>query len=369
MDRKGGSIRFWLITGTVLAVLLGGAGFAATRYVAQIQLDHYAERFLLLSSLRKEALESYFDTVRAEITFWTLNRNLQDRQMEINKYWKVYQESDDKTAAGIEYEFAMDVLRGELDALAKLFVEERGYYDFFLIGDQGDVFYTVEREADLGTNLNTGEWRKTGLADVFRRAMEASREGKVVFSDLETYAPSAGVPAMFIARAMTDANGQILGVMALQLPTERIMSIMQFTAGMGQSGETYLVGEDLLMRSDSRFSDESTTLRVKVDTEPVRLALDGESGTLFTDDYRGIPVLSAYTSTVVDKFRWAVMAEIDTQEVLQTMAGKRPAIAGIMFFLYSLALWSFWYVRSGDWSDGDAGAGMAADIDYPDLQA
>ena len=96
------------------------------------------------------------------------------------------------------------------------------------------------------------------------------------------------------------------------------------------------------MRSDSHFSDDFTILNVKVDTEPVRLALDGESGILFTNDYRGIPVLSAYTSTVIDGFRCAVMAEMDRDKVLQTMAGKWPAIAGLMVFLYSLALWSFW---------------------------
>ena len=42
---------------------------------------------------------------------------------------------------------------------------------------------------------------------------------------------------------------------------------MQASEGMGESGETYLVGTDYLMRSDSRFSEESTILKTKVDTE------------------------------------------------------------------------------------------------------
>jgi hypothetical protein len=49
--------------------------------------------------------------------------------------------------------------------------------------------------------------------------------------------------------------------------------IMQATAGMGGTGEPYVVGGDLLMRSDSRFSEEFTTLKTAVDTETVRLAL------------------------------------------------------------------------------------------------
>ena len=81
--------------------------------------------------------------------------------------------------------------------------------------------------------------------------------------------------AMFMARAMIGPEGRILGVLALQLPTERIRSIMQFTAGMGESGETYLVGPDLLMRSNSRFSSHSTVLQQQVDTPTVRRALAG----------------------------------------------------------------------------------------------
>jgi len=180
--------------------------------------------------------------------------------------------------------------------------------------------------------------------------VEADEAPEVVFSDFVSYAPSAGEPAMFAAIAMRDADEQVLGVLALQLPTDRIRDIMQFTAGMGETGETYLVGEDLLMRSDSRFSEDSTILRTRVDTESVRRALGGETGTLFAADYRGENVLSAYTATQIGEFRWAVMAEIDEQEVLQTRAGKRPAIAGLVLALYALAMWSVWYIRAGKWS-------------------
>ena len=66
-----------------------------------------------------------------------------------------------------------------------------------------------------------------------------------------------------------------LGVLALQLPSDTIAEIMHFTAGMGDSGETYLVGPDLLMRSDSRFTEDSTILETTVDTGTVKLALAG----------------------------------------------------------------------------------------------
>jgi hypothetical protein len=226
-----------------------------------------------------------------------------DKQVDIDRYWKAHQGSRNKADARLDYDLSVSALQADLDVLAKLFVEARGYYDFFLIGTDGDVLYSVEKEADLETNLVTGPWRETGLAEVFRGAMEAAGEREVVFSDFAPYAPSAGEPAMFVATAMLDAHGQVLGVLALQVPTERIKSIMQFTAGMGATGETYLVGEDLLMRSDSRFSADPTILKTEVDTEPVKRALGGESGTMFVPDYRGVTVLSAYSATQVGGFR------------------------------------------------------------------
>ena len=132
---------------------------------------------------------------------------------------------------------------------------------------------------------------------------------------------------MFSATAIRADDGELLGVLAVQLPIERLREIMQFTAGMGESGETYLVGEDLLMRSDSRFSEESTILRTTVDTKTVRRALRGETGVDVTDDYRGIPVLSAYAPLDYAGKRWAVMAEIDRDEVLAPVREARELLA------------------------------------------
>lgn len=48
------------------------------------------------------------------------------------------------------------------------------------------------------------------------------------------------------------------------------------------------------MRSDSRFSKESTILKTKVEGETVKEALAGKSGVKVVTDYRGIEVVSAY---------------------------------------------------------------------------
>ncbi len=62
-------------------------------------------------------------------------------------------------------------------------------------------------------------------------------------------------------------------------------------AGLGETGEVYIVGRDKLMITESRFVEDAIYKQV-VDTEGVRVALDNGIGmTGIYPDYRGIPVL------------------------------------------------------------------------------
>jgi methyl-accepting chemotaxis protein len=383
-------LKFMLVAGLILALASVAIAYGVVRYLADKQFEQAQQRFMLLNSLRKQALTDYFRTAEAELTFWSLNEELTARQVELVALWrktvaqqgdpgarlrKLYIESNPHHA-GVRHQLAdagdgsaYSALHARLHPLAKKFVTERGYYDLFLISPDGDIIYTVEKESDFGSNLKTGAWKQTGLADVYRRALAAPPENGTVTSDLVAYAPSAGAPAMFMARAMRNADGELVGVLAFQLPIDRIGSIMQFTAGMGDSGETYLVGEDYLMRSDSRFSRQSTVLQTAVETGAVKRALAGEQGVMMMPDYRGVPVLSAYDSVEIDGFRWAILAEIDRDEVLQGAAESQTQVAGLMAVFYALAMGSLLFMRPDESAVNEtAGEFPVSDADdFPEL--
>ncbi|WP_371999201.1 methyl-accepting chemotaxis protein (plasmid) [Tistrella mobilis] len=195
------------------------------------------------------------------------------------------------------------------------FQQTRGYYDVFLISPQGEVVYTVFKENDFGTSLEQGPWSRTGLAGVFRAARDAGAPGQVALVDFEAYAPSAGAPASFIATPVFDGP-RLVGVLAFQMPIGRINDIMQATTGMGRTGETYLVGADGLMRSDSRFGTTSTILVTQVDSPTTRAGLAGKTGMAEIIDYRGHEVLSVHRPIDFEGVRWAIIGEADLAEVL-----------------------------------------------------
>ncbi|MGC2856112.1 methyl-accepting chemotaxis protein [Novispirillum sp. DQ9] len=225
--------------------------------------------------------------------------------------------------------------------------KRRGYYDVFLIGPRGNVLYSVFKEPDFATNLDTGTWKDSDLAAVFRRLKANPAAGTVAFTDFAAYAPSNGAPASFIATPVLGEGGAFAGALVFQMPIDRINQVMQVSAGMGTSGETYLVGRDLLMRSDSRFSKDSTILRQKADTAAVRAALDGRDGTQMATDYRGTPVLSSYQRIEFQGVPFAVVAEIDEAEVLAPVRATRTilAIAGLVI-LAVVAAGGFLFARS-----------------------
>ncbi len=203
------------------------------------------------------------------------------------------------------------------------YMQKYGYYDIFLIDSKGNVFYSVTHEADYQSNLETGLYKDTGLGQLFLQ-VKSSKEYSIV--DFAPYAPSSGKPASFIAIPLLDADQQVEIIIALQLPLEGINDIMQKRSGMGKTGETYLIGHDKLMRSDSFLDPEGHSVEASfagnvenngVDTEAVKAVLAGETAHKVIIDYNGNPVLSAFTPIHIANFNWGLIAEIDVAEVYE----------------------------------------------------
>jgi methyl-accepting chemotaxis protein len=199
------------------------------------------------------------------------------------------------------------------------YINEYGYYDLFLIHPQGEIFYTVAKESDYETNILDGKYADSSLGEAVSEAKE-TRE--FAFGDFQPYEPSGGKPASFIAQPIVSQGGIEL-IVALQMPLEQINAIMQERTGLGETGESYLVGPEKLMRSDSYLDPENHSVEASfanpeagdVDTAASRAALAGETGAEVIKDYTGHQVLSAYSPVEVYDTEWALLSEINEGEV------------------------------------------------------
>jgi class 3 adenylate cyclase len=223
-------------------------------------------------------------------------------------------------------------------------IEKFGYYDLFLIDPDGRIVYTVYKETDFATSLVIGAYNESNLARLFASVRRSKEKDYAKIIDLESYAPSYGAPAAFIA-APIYSQDKFIGVLAIQVPVDEINNVMTGNRkwesdGLGKSGETYLVGQDYLMRSVSRFlietpeeyiqtlvnlgANKETIARIRqyktsilaqvVRTPAVEESLMGKQGLKLIRDYRDIPVLSSYAPLQIEGLKWVILSEIDLAE-------------------------------------------------------
>ncbi|MAP96348.1 MAG: methyl-accepting chemotaxis protein [Ponticaulis sp.] len=201
------------------------------------------------------------------------------------------------------------------------FLEARGYYDIFLFDLNGDLVYTVFKELDYATNLRTGEWKDSDLGNVFRDAADRLENGEKAFYDFKAYAPSHGAPASFIATPIYDNSGTKQGVLVFQMPIDRLNSIFGARAGLGESGFSFIAGQDGFMRTDVPLFDESTILKQQIDVSKIDNATMETPAMFEGNDFRGNHVLAVASPIEFNGTEWFVITQIDMDEILE------PAIA------------------------------------------
>ena len=217
------------------------------------------------------------------------------------------------------------------------------FEDALLLDTRGNVVYSAYKGADLGTNILTGPFREGELREAYQKAMASNAVDYVGVTDFGAYQPADEPTAWMLSPV--GPQGRVEGVLALQFPISKINNLMTVgqqwqDAGMGTTGETFLIGPDGLMRSDSRLFLENpeqfkrdvvdagtppevaqesirqggTTLVQPVVTEATRQAQRGQSGTVVEDDYLGHETLQAYAPVDLPGLNWSIIAKIDTSE-------------------------------------------------------
>jgi methyl-accepting chemotaxis protein len=241
--------------------------------------------------------------------------------------------------------------------------ERFGYYDIFLIDpDEGQVVYSVFKEADFATSLVKGPYSDSNFAAAFRGANQLAK-GKSMLVDFAPYAASYGAPAAFIASPIFDGDTRI-GVLAFQLPLNKIDAVMTNSrkweqSGLGQSGEAFIVGPDQYIRTESRFFVEhkeqflaeladtenasavgdierlgTVVGKLKVSSEGTEAALDGKTGSGLYTDYRGESVMASYRPLDIPGLQWVILSEIDEAEALAPVRDFRnQALLGALVVL------------------------------------
>ncbi|MFT7184776.1 MAG: methyl-accepting chemotaxis protein [Pseudohongiellaceae bacterium] len=256
-------------------------------------------------------------------------------------------------------ESSYDGAHGYYHPKFRLFLEEFGLYDILLIDNEtGNVVYSVYKEIDFATSLIDGAFADSGLGLAFNRAKDATDKHAVFITDSQAYTPSYEATAMFISSPVFDSDNKPSGVLIYQIPASRINDVMTHHSkwedvGLGLTGETFLVGPDKTLRSESRYMIEGQDTYLEnikkmgsqqpevlkkiaqqnsgiglqvIKTIGVEEATNGQSGFKQLINYQNKNVFSAYKPLTIQGLNWTIMSEMTTEEALSSIANLKSEI-------------------------------------------
>ncbi|NOU46048.1 MAG: response regulator [Bacteroidales bacterium] len=297
------------------------------------------------SQLRVEYINTFFN----EITDFLEFNSQQRADIEfIKDLKKGYQNNNNNFRQFHDQGNWQEITAAHRDEFKEL-IKKNGYYDIYYIDNEGNILFSLKEEADLGTNIYSGEYRLTGFAKSCRGAID---DRKIQFSDLEFYNPSYKRLSGFFVQPVIDDANNFIGLIAIQVSMDRINQIIRQDAGYGETGQAYIVGKDRLLRSAMRFGAENEILKLEINNQKISdwlfylqhqnnpnmlktAELDEEKVSTYDSDGNKKYVLGIYRNlTLLQSLgvNWVLIEEIEHKEAF-AYARKLSDIVKISFII------------------------------------
>ncbi|MCI5149924.1 MAG: hypothetical protein D3916_11150, partial [Candidatus Electrothrix sp. MAN1_4] len=318
---------FWLLI--ISLVPMAVIGFVSYKYSSSSLQRQSFEQLETTLAFQYQALQRYFDDQAKKLenisgnmqafqeeayTKLSAVRALQKKQ--IQAYFKMRFEDVQMFGESPQQQQVFSTLLREATAepnpefvtFLEEWLENRDFSSLTQLNQAGEVIYSTDKNIVRGAPVQEGtsEW-------------EAMQKGMLETRFID-YRPSSFQELKHTAYFSTPlfSADQPPSLLLFRLQDDALDSIMKDSIGLGETGETYMVGMDGMFRSNSRHFDEPTIANPSflVDTESIVYALAGEDGETTVVNYRGDNVLSAYTAINIYGTTWVLMVEIDQSEAV-----------------------------------------------------
>ena len=182
------------------------------------------------------------------------------------------------------------------------------FYDIMFIAKNGDIFFTMRKEADYHSNIFAGKLAETKLS---RQLSKAPSE---CFVDFQYFFPS-DEPAAFFVKPAYKGKEQI-GWFAFQWAVNKLNSLCTDPEGLGLTGEVFLVNKAQYALTDSRFFSDSTIMKRHLSQDNVHAKFREKKGRKIVVDYRGFRVLSTFEVVPFLGSEYLILVKRDEDEII-----------------------------------------------------
>jgi len=340
MNFKKQLILVMMVMGILPLLIMG----VKSHISAENALHKMAEKKLeAISSIKKKQIETFFHDKKGDLKNLAHTDNVQyiTRDLQMAK-------EDLKPTAGDKYPINNIMVSEIIKVYDKFFVNFKELYDYedvkLISKKDGHIMYSAKKGKDLGENLMEGNLKDSYLTKLYRKVL---RTNEIEYEDFHMY-EAANKPILFMAAPVLGENKEILAVLVLSISGEMINKVTTTRAGYGETSESYIVGDDYLLRSDL-YVDKSQTMLSSfknnkiIKTPAVEAALNNEEGVMKTINYNGVEVLTGYNVIKVNGHKWAIISEVSLSEIDKPIVELRNVgIVVTLIALVVIALVAIW---------------------------
>jgi GAF domain-containing protein/HAMP domain-containing protein len=290
-----GSISRRLMYAFLLLVLIP---IIATSAVANLLLRDSTEAQMYrqlesVATLKQAELKAWRESLEPNLYIAATHEGRQEQQ------WMLETLARDYPSTQVFY---LDIYNRTVVRFEQTVEQGRIFNEIFLINPQGLVVLSTNPIFE-GANIAS--------FDYFQKGRESTYVSHP-FPDPET-----GRYSIIAITPLIGPQGDTIALVAGRVNMDRLNEIMSQRAGLGGTGEAYLVSPDKVLLTNSRFEGFFPNEAI-IDTTAIELAIDQKiSGYGSYQDYRGIPVIGVYRW--VPEIRMALVVEQDSSEAFQTM--------------------------------------------------
>ncbi len=320
----------------VPTVVIGFLAFESSRRALE---QATLERLTVMTESKRAEIVRYFESLRgiaqflaqADVTLQALGSaagrpeskadpEVPSKQKaptpELNKFLNNVVTNVSVGATSIDNAFVIDAATGEIVGSARPLEKK-----------PANIWKSVSRDSGLGLLvIKVKQTAKPGLVDFSHCTLT---DNILAFS---------GAPVV-------DTQGAVLGVVALAIAPKQIDDMMAQSGSIEKSTSFYLVGQDLLMRSQLRGENTPTILKKKIVFEATKSAEKHETGTGIMPDHKGELSLISYSHVGLNEtlllgadFDWTIIADAEVSDVLTPVTQLRNRITLIGGCLAILAI-------------------------------
>ncbi|MDH4028716.1 MAG: PAS domain S-box protein, partial [Nitrospirota bacterium] len=209
------------------------------------------------------------------------------------------------------------------DLLKRYLLHYDSFYELFIISPRSGRVLVSSNEKDEGMDYSRDP-----------HFIRAAEKQEMYIEDIH-YSAEDKRPCMnlFVPVYGLIQGSRPFGILVARVDLDRTLyKLLMGRAGMGETGEVLIVNKDQYALSELRWHKDAP-LKMRIQAPPAVKASCGMTGVSETVDYRGEPVLAAYTH--IPRTGWGFVVKQDIREVYAPVRGLRKwaLVVGIMTVL------------------------------------